>query len=84
MSQHGKWPVNPRKEPRGMAQSFTSRLLPRAQGPVYLVLLWPDRTGNWEGRIKDAKTGAEFSFGELEELMSWLEAHKNGENRGLA
>lgn len=52
------------------------RNLPPAQSPVYLVLLWPDPSGHWEGRIKDAKTGAEQVFYELEELLSWLEAHK--------
>lgn len=67
-----------------MAQEPTPRNLPRAQGPVYLVLLWPDEAGNWEGRIKDAKTGAEIPFGELEELVSWLEAHKNDESRRSA
>jgi hypothetical protein len=51
---------------------------------VYLVLLWPDGAGNWEGRIKDAKTGAEIPFGEIEELVSWLEAHKNDESRRSA
>lgn len=48
---------------------------------MYLVLLWPDEVGRWEGRIKDAKTGAEIPFGELEELVSWLEAHKDESRR---
>jgi hypothetical protein len=43
---------------------------------VYLVLLWPDEAGHWEGRIKDARTGVEHPFSTLEELLSWLENHK--------
>jgi len=64
-----------------MGQEPTPRNLPRAQGPVYLVLLWPNEAGCWEGRIKVARTGAEIPFSEIEELLSWLEAHKNGEHR---
>lgn len=66
------------------AQEPTPRNLPRAQGPVYLVLLWPDEAGGWEGRIKDAKTGTEIPFSEIEELLSWLETHKDSSNRRSA
>ncbi|HEU4742062.1 MAG TPA: hypothetical protein VFS50_10755 [Meiothermus sp.] len=57
-----------------MAQDPTPRNLPPAQGPVYLVLSWPDAVrvsprsgvaGGGEGQIKDAKTGAEIPFREL-------------------
>lgn len=58
-----------------MAQEPTHKSLPPSQRPVFLVLLWPDESGDWEGRIKDAKTGVEHPFFELEELLSWLENH---------
>lgn len=51
----------------------TPRHLPPPKSPVYLVLLWRDETGRWEGRIKDARTGAEHPFYAIEELLSWLE-----------
>ena len=65
-----------------MAQEPAHRNLPPPKSPVYLVLLWPDAFGHWEGRIKDAKTGTEHTFSEIEELLSWLENHK--EQRRLA
>jgi hypothetical protein len=52
------------------------RNLPPARSPVYLVLLWPDVTGQWEGRIKDARSGVEHPFYGLNELLSWLERHQ--------
>ncbi len=64
-----------------MAHHVTPRNLPTAQGPVYLVLLWPDQAGLWKGRIKDARTGAETPFEQLEELLHWLETHKYSETR---
>jgi len=60
----------------GMDQPKTSRNLPPTKAPVFLVLLWPDETGHWEGRIKDVKTGAEQPFHAIEELMAWLENYK--------
>lgn len=51
---------------------------------MYLVLLWPNEAGRWAGRIKVAKTGAEIPFSGIEELLSWLEAHKNDEPRRFA
>lgn len=75
MSQACKWAQRAVEKSIAMAEA-THRNLPPAKAPVYLVLLWPDETGHWEGRIKDAKTGNEQPFYELEELLSWLEAHK--------
>ncbi len=65
-----------------MAPEPTQRNLPPPRSPVYLVLLWPNEAGQWEGRIKDAKSGVEYPFSALEELLSWLEKHK--EQRRLA
>lgn len=58
-----------------MAQEPIHRNLPPPKSPVYLVLLWRDEAGRWEGRIKDAKTGTEHPFSAIEELLSWLENH---------
>lgn len=58
------------------------RNLPPAQSPVYLVLLWPGSQGQgWQGRIKDAKTGAEQPFSGLDELLAWLKASENQDRR---
>lgn len=76
MSQACKWAFRARKKAKGMAQEPVHRNLPPPKSPVYLVLLWPDTLGHWEGRIKDAKTGTEYTFSEIEELLSWLENHK--------
>lgn len=67
-----------------MAQEPTPRNLPPPKSPVYLVLLWPDEAGHWEGRIKDARTGLEHPFFELEALLSWLESEQDRTNRRLA
>ena len=65
------------KSPLGQeAKPPNPRSLPPAKSPVYLVLLWPDQSGEWEGRIKDARTGVEQPFHELGELLSWLNTHK--------
>jgi hypothetical protein len=72
--------MKPETVPRSRKSPPPSRNLPPAKPPVYLVLLWPGQTGEWEGRIKDAKTGAEQPFHELEELLSWL-SHKQERRR---
>lgn len=59
-----------------MGQEPAHRSLPPAKSPVYLVLLWPDGVGRWEGRIKEVRTGAEQHFYGLKELLSWLEKHQ--------
>ncbi len=82
MSQACKQAVSTRSEATCMAQEPAHRSLPPAKLPVYVVLLWSDGAGHWEGRIKDAKTGVEHPFSAIEELLSWLENHK--EQRRLA
>jgi|GEM_PF-1547102 len=59
-----------------MGQEPAYRSLPPAKSPVYLVLLWLDGRGQWEGRIKDARTGVEHPFNGLGELLSWLEKYQ--------
>ncbi len=59
-----------------MAQEPTPLNLLPPRSPVFLVLLWLDEAGHWEGRIKDARMGLEHPFFEFEELLSWLENHK--------
>lgn len=56
-----------------MEPTTTPRHLAPAVGPVYLVLLWPqDR--EWQGRIKDVRSGAEHPFASLSELWQWLQS----------
>ncbi|WP_245587627.1 hypothetical protein [Calidithermus chliarophilus] len=64
-----------------MDPTKTPRNLPPAQASVFLVLLWPDGEGSWAGRVKDTRTGVEHPFGELEELLSWLENHQDTHRR---
>lgn len=65
-----------------MERESAHRNLPPPHAPAYVVLLWSNAAGQWEGRVKDAKTGVEHPFSAIEELLSWLENHK--EQRRLA
>lgn len=57
-----------------MGSKQSSRRLPPAHGPVYLVLLWPDphEPDHWQGRVKVVRDGSEHVLDGLEGLEALL------------